>query len=56
MEASTFSVCGSVDRPKCRKGHVLEVYVTGSEGYCDVCNGIFSRFANMMATCANYVT
>ena len=31
------------DRPKCPDGHVLE------EGYCDVCNGIFSRFANMMS-------
>ena len=38
------------DRPKCPDGHVLEEdFVSGSEGYCDVCNGIFSRFANMMS-------
>ena len=38
------------DPPKCPDGHVLEEdFVSGSEGYCDVCNGIFSRFANMMS-------
>ena len=38
------------DRPKCPDSHVLEEdFVSGSEGYCDVCNGIFSRFANMMS-------
>ena len=38
------------DRPKCPDGHVLEEdFVSGAEGYCDVCNGIFSRFANMMS-------
>ena len=38
------------DRPKCPKGHVLEEdQVTGSEGYCDVCDGIFSRFACLMS-------
>lgn len=38
------------DRPRCPDCHVLEDdHGTGSEGYCDVCNGIFSRFANMMS-------